>query len=262
MLCSNICNHYSGVEAELREKICSLEHSIEEHEKQKKRLLHEFDKFKSDCADHESQVTSANNQKIATLSKELQNYQIEFEQKATAFEKLIATFEHDSDETVEDLKKAHQIEISNLIKTQQSHSSTRELELAKELESARLRYTSEIERLSNAHSELKDAKAELEKDYEENFKKSKALYEKELEILQQNQSEIHSSKHKLLQEQIDKLTKDFRFQEAQYRQRIDTLLNDLSASEDTINDLKTKNASLNTENSSISSERVSLNSQV
>lgn len=255
-------NHFLGVENELQERICSLETIIEEHEKQKKRLLHDFDNFKGECADHETKLKLKSDQQIALLSKDLQQYQLEFETKASAFESLIKAFEKDKEDTIIDLTNTHQYELANLIKTQQSQLGNRELQLTTELEALRVKYSSDLENAETAYSDLKNIKDTMESDYEEKFKKSKTLYEKEIELLKQNQTDANSEKQNALESKLEKLTKDFQFQEAQYRHRINGLLEDLSTSEDTINKLKADITSLSADGASSSSQRDSLLTQV
>ena len=253
---------FTGVEAELRERITSLEHNIEEQEKQKRKLLHDFDAFKDQCADTELALKSASEQKVAALSKELQHYQQEFETKTSTFEELLTAFEQQKEQSIEELKRLHQIEVSNLLKAQQSESSTRELQLTNELEAFKAMHAAKVLEAESDYNNLKAAKNEMEGDYIDQLRKAKLLYEKELELLERRNNDADSDTQKRLQEKIDRLTKDIQYQEVQHKQRVEGLLNDLSVSEDLVNSLRVEISSLTSQNSNLSNERVSLLDQV
>lgn len=246
----------------MRERISLLESHIEEHEKQKKKLLHDFDEFKDECANHETQLQSEHNHRISVVSKELLNYQKEFESKIKNFEALVQAFELEKTEAIADLKRIHQKEIDDILKTQMSKSSDNEQKLADELELLKTKHIAELQQATSNYDKLKIEKEQLELDYEEKFKKSKTLYENELELLRQSQNDQSSEKQKVLQDKIDRLTKDFQFQQAQFRHRIDGLVNDLSVSEDTINQLKSNLDILTTQKSDATEELANLRAQV
>lgn len=246
------------VEADLRKKIQSLETSLEEYEKQRKNLLHDFDEFKGTCADREMKLKAEHHQKMSGLSKELQLCQKEFAGKMNNFESLIAAFEREKEESIADLRKAHQLEVDNLLKTQRSQTST----VASELETIKAKYAEELAQAREALSQLKSDKAEMENDYEEKLKKAKTLYEKELELLRKDQSQTFNEQQSLLQQKLEKLTKDFQFQEVQYRKRIDDLLGDISESDSTIADLRSQLSELSLKHSSTSDEVNTLLTQV
>lgn len=248
----------SGLESEFQERISLLEHSIEQHEKQKKRLLHDFDAFKGECADHEAEIKAEQDLKVTSLTQMLQQTQQEFEVKMKSFETIMGAFEQDRDETLAEMQRTHKIEIDNLLKTQQSQSS----DVHGQLEALKQRYSAELEQAKSLYNELKTNKDEMETDYEEKLKKSKALYEKELELLRQNQSDTMNDKQKMLQDKIDKLTKDMQFQEAQARHRIDGLVNDISVSEETIIKLKADLECLDLKHTNAAEQRDALMAQV
>ena len=255
-------SHYginiAGLEAELQERVTSLEHSLEKHEKQKKKLLFDFDAFKGECADHEAEVKADSDKRIASLSRELEHTQQDFASKMKSFETLIGAVEQERNEAIEDLKKVHQKELENLLNSHNSKSS----DALNELDALKIKFSVELQQAQLKYDDLKTSKDTMENDYEEKLKKSKALYEKELELLRENQNQNLNEKQNFLQEKLDKLTKDFQFQEAQYRQRIDSLVNEISVSEETIAKLKADLECLDMKHSNVVEQKDSLTAQV
>ena len=181
----SLYGNIAGLEAELQERITSLEHSLEKHEKQKKKLLFDFDAFKGECADHEAEVKADSDKRIASLSLELEQAQQDFANKMKSFETLIGAVEQERNEAIEDLKKTHQKELENLLNSHNSKSS----DALNELDALKIKFSVELQQAHLKYDDLKTSKDTMENDYEEKLKKSKALYEKELELLRENQNQ-------------------------------------------------------------------------
>jgi len=247
-----------GQEADLRRKIESLEKALEEHDKQKRQMLSEFEQFKATTAKQEADLISDHNHKVVALTKEIQMCQTEFEDRLGAFENLISAFNKEKSDALSDLRKSHQIEIENLLKAQRSHTN----DVSAELETLKAQYAEELAKSNALCEQIRGEKERMEADYEEKLSKQRALYERELEVLQSKQVNNITEQQKLLQEKLEKLTRDFQFQEAQYRQRIDGLLNQLSTNEETISSLKAEISNLNFKHSNTSEEVSALHYQV
>lgn len=248
----------SAHEADLKLRIEALESTVEEYEKQRKKLLHDFDAYKDECANHEDALTSEHQQKISSVSKELQKCQNEFTKQVAAFEALMQAFEQEKSDAIDDLQKAHQVEIENLLRTQQSQSDA----VSSELDILKAQHREESNNLQEAYNKLKQEKEDIHTDYDEKLAKLKAFYEKELESIQKSQTSSFAEQNSHLQQHIDKLTKDYQFQEVQYRQRIDGLVKELAEAESRISDLDLQNTSLSSQSSSAADTVNNLMTQV
>ena len=242
---------YIAVEADLRKKIEALESNIEEHEKQKKKLLYDFDEFKGECANHEDMLRIEHQQKMTLLSKELQKCQKDFTEKMTTFEGLLQAFEQEKTYAIDDIRKAHQIEVENLLRTQRSQSDA----VSGELDAVKAQHKKELDSLRESYDKVKQEYDDSQRDNDEKLTKLKAFYEKELESMQKDKNHSFAEQSSSLQQRIDKMNKDFQFQEVQYRQRIDGLVRDLAEAETRISDLESRNVFL-TDQSNLASGTV------
>ncbi|KAL3864834.1 hypothetical protein ACJMK2_006484 [Sinanodonta woodiana] len=215
-------------ESEVQKRVKSLEESITDHEKHRLRAITEFENFKKQAAEREIQLKTENAQKILELSQDVLKAKRNFEEKINEFEKWKKNVNEDKEAALNELRQAHEKEVNDLRNFQHNQSSDWLNEVAK-LED---KYKVQIEDLKGNYEKLMAEKNKLIEDYDLKLSKAQAFYEKELDALRQSQNQTEESAYRLLQERQEQLRKDFAAQEAQLKKQIDSLVNQLTESED------------------------------
>ncbi|XP_064630713.1 protein FAM184A-like [Lineus longissimus] len=223
-----------GSEVEYKRRIEHLETSVIEYEKQRKQALTEFDFFRKQSEDRETELKSDHSQKVLSLSREVLALKRQFEDQLQKYDESCVQFELDKQNALEDLKQAHKIEIEELLKAQSSQAS----DVISQKQMLEKQYSQKFEKLKEDLERVQEEKKHLAEDYESKLSKAQAFYEKELAVLKERQNSTTDSQLRALQEENEKMRKDFSFQEMQFKKRIDDLLNQLSIAEEDVDKYK------------------------
>ncbi|XP_038046349.1 protein FAM184A-like [Patiria miniata] len=168
-----------GQEAELRQKIQSLETTIKEEEKHKHEALAEFTEFKRKEEQRQASLKADHSQTVLGLSQDLLAIKRNFEDRLQQFEDTKRRGELERTNALTELRRAHTEEVETLKKQLQSEHSG----LTKERQELIEQYESEIKNLYNQNNELKNEKRQTVEDYEAKLSKAQAFYERELAAL-------------------------------------------------------------------------------
>ncbi|XP_022080895.1 protein FAM184A-like [Acanthaster planci] len=168
-----------GQEAELRQKIQSLETTIKEQERHKQEALEEFTEFKRKEEQRQACLKADHSKTVLGLSQDLLAIKRNFEDRLQQFEESKRRGELDRTNALAELRQAHVEEVDSLKKQLQSEHSG----LSKERQELIDQYESEIKNLYSQNNELKNEKRQTVEDYEAKLSKAQAFYERELAAL-------------------------------------------------------------------------------
>ncbi|XP_029338796.1 protein FAM184A isoform X6 [Mus caroli] len=222
-------------ELDLRRKIQVLEASLEDHMKMKQEALTEFEAYKHRVEDMQLCAEAQHVQRIVTMSREVEEIRKKFEERLRSFGQLQVQFENDKQAALEDLRTTHRLEVQELLKSQQNHSSSVNLGQEK----AEGLHRMEVEALNNTVKELRLEKKQLIEEYEGKLSKAQVFYERELDNLKRSQLFTAESLQASRDKEAD-LRKEFQGQEAILRKTIGKLKTELQMVQDEASSLLDK----------------------
>lgn len=222
-------------ELDLRRKIQVLEASLEDHMKMKQEALTEFEAYKRRVEDMQLCAEAQHVQRIVTMSREVEEIRKKFEERLRSFGQLQVQFENDKQAALEDLRTTHRLEVQELLKSQQNHSSSVKLGQEK----AEGLHRMEVEALNNTVKELRLEKKQLIEEYEGKLSKAQVFYERELDNLKRSQLFTAESLQASRDKEAD-LRKEFQGQEAILRKTIGKLKTELQMVQDEASSLLDK----------------------
>ncbi|OWF38300.1 protein FAM184A-like [Mizuhopecten yessoensis] len=223
-------------ENDYRQKIASLETTVANHERYKHEALHRFETFKQHAEERECQVKMDHSQKILTLSQEVLTAKKNFEKQLEQFEEWKKNVDSEKEQALSDMKKAHQTEMDELRTFQRTQNS----DWLNECNKVEDKFKGQIEELKTQLENLSVEKAKSAEEYEAKLSKAQAFYEKELAALRQSQHSSSENSSKMLLEEQEKMRKDFAAQERELKKQIESLVNQLSISEDEVEKYKSE----------------------
>ena len=138
---------------------------------------------------------------------------------------MLDTLRGQNDAEIERLKDDHRKELEEALK---QHSLGNFEDEKSRLEE---KYKQDLEQLNHKCECLKQENCTLTEDFEFKMNKAQAFYEKELTALKEAQNKSENEQLDVLREEQERLSKDYAFQESQYKNRIDKLLSELSQAE-------------------------------
>ena len=219
-----------SAEADHSKKIQELESQILENEQHKRNALADFEQYKKEAEEREIHFRSEHSQRMISLSQEVLQAKREFDERLREIDELKESSEREKQAALAELRAKHEGELAKALQSQESQNS--ELTLAQK--NLRDHYESDLAKVRGQLETLEANKQQLAEEYEVKLNKAQAFYEKELEALKKSQSISHEQHLTAAQEQNDKLRKDMSFQETQFKQRINELINQLSISEEDV----------------------------
>ncbi len=252
-----------GSELDHKRKVESLQESLLAHEKQKTDAVVQFQTYKKEAEDKETQMKTEHSQKILDLSQEVLHAKKEFEAKLFTLENMRDRIEREKEDALWKLKEEMQLELEKVRNEQSSKHS----DLTSEKEKLEEKYREEITKLSQKCQELDTEKTQLSEDYELKLNKAQAFFEKELAAMKDSQNTGIEEQMRILKEEQEKMQKDFAFQDSQNKKRIEDLLSQLSESEEEVEKYRSQMEQIQNSlqhkdsNSALLNQQVSKNSQ-
>ncbi|XP_060076587.1 protein FAM184A-like [Ylistrum balloti] len=217
-------------ENDYRQKIASMETTIANHERYKQEAVQRFETFKQHAEERECQVKMEHSQKLLGISQEVLTAKKRFDKQLELFEEWKQNVDSEKEQALSDMKKAHQVEMDELRSFQRSQNTDWLNECAKVED----KFKGQIEELKTQLDSLNVEKAKSAEEYEAKLVKAQAFYEKELAALKQSQLSLHENSSKILLEEQEKMKKEFAVQERELKKQIESLVNQLSVSEDEV----------------------------
>lgn len=211
-----------------RRKMSSLETTIMEHEKHKKEAMLRFETFKRQAEDREIQLKKDNSEKILSISHDVLSAKKEFEEQLAKFNSWKKEVDSEKEKCLQDLKKAHEKEMEDLRQFHRGQNSDWLNEVAK----VENKYKSEVEQLNLKCEQLVADKSKLADDYEQKLNKAQAFYEKELAALKNSKNSSEEQLSAALREEQERMRKEFFTQQSEMKKRIESLVDQLSISEE------------------------------
>uniref|UniRef100_A0A8C6HTZ2 Protein FAM184A/B N-terminal domain-containing protein n=1 Tax=Mus spicilegus TaxID=10103 RepID=A0A8C6HTZ2_MUSSI len=201
----------------------------------KQEALTEFEAYKRRVEDMQLCAEAQHVQRIVTMSREVEEIRKKFEERLRSFGQLQVQFENDKQAALEDLRTTHRLEVQELLKSQQNHSSSVNLGQEK----AEGLHRMEVEALNNTVKELRLEKKQLIEEYEGKLSKAQVFYERELDNLKRSQLFTAESLQASRDKEAD-LRKEFQGQEAILRKTIGKLKTELQMVQDEASSLLAK----------------------
>ncbi|XP_067881548.1 protein FAM184A isoform X2 [Heterodontus francisci] len=220
-------------EGELRKRIQSLEESVEQHEQMKQQALAEFEAYKQQVEASQLVTETHQMQGVAIMSRNIQEIKENFDDKLQQFIQLESQFGQDKQQTLEDLRAAHKLEIQNLLRTHhnQHETSNKQQEKLQEL------LRSELIATNNKIEELTLEKQKLVEEFEAKLSKAQAFYEHEIEALKSEQTEENLH---LWKQRESQLKMEFQIQETALKKALDKLNTELQITQENANQMRNK----------------------
>lgn len=205
-----------------------LQDALQDQQKHRDNATAQFEEFKRKSEDREVNLKTEHSKQILDMSQEVLQIKKDFESKLQMIDRLKKTYEEEKNTAISDLKAQYVQEIEQIRQEQQSKHS----DLSSEREQLTQKYQSQIDDINKKYSDLKLERDKLIEDYELKLTKAQAFYDKELEVLKQTNQAGFEEKYLLLQEEQNKLRKDFKFQEGEFKKRIEGLVSESLAREE------------------------------
>ena len=215
-------------------KIEVLECTISEHQKHKHLALQQFETFKQQAEERETKLKSEHAQKMLELSHEVLKSKKNFEDKIKEFDLWRDTVNSQKEREINELKERYEKEIDEVRNFQRSQND----EWLNDVKNIEEKYKAELEQLQHKYEALDLEKNKLAEDYEGKLHKAQLFYEKELEALKSLNSASHEETIRLLQEEQEKLKKDFFVQEGELRKQVKSLTSQVVEKEDELEKVK------------------------
>ncbi|XP_067840778.1 protein FAM184A isoform X5 [Heptranchias perlo] len=221
-------------EGELRRRIQSLEESLEQHEQMKQQALAEFEAYKQHVEEAQLVTETQQMQGVVIMSRNIQEMKENFDDKLQQFMQLQSELGQDKQETLEDLRAAHKLEVQNLLRTHHREHETSN----KQQEKLQKLLKAEQTAMNNKIEEFTFEKQKLADEFEAKLSKAQAFYEREFEALKKSQQ---SSEDLLLWKQREsQLKMEFQIQETALKRALDKLQTELQITQEDANELRNK----------------------
>lgn len=214
-------------------RIEQLETNLIDHESLKHRHLNQFEAFKGDAEEREMRLKAEHAQKMLELSQDVLHTKKDFEEKLRQFEAWKDSINDEHNRMIGELQSRHEGYIEE-VRNQYRDKNNDWISEVKKVED---KYKLEVESLQTKCKEIEEHKCQLKDEFEAKLEKARLFYEKELEAVMQMNNISSEEANRMLQDEKDKLTKDFLAQEAELRKQINSVLSQLTDKEDEVEDL-------------------------
>ena len=247
-------------ELEHKRSLEAVQVALKEQLKHKEVATVQFEEFKRKAEEREAILKTQHSEQLLSMSQEVLQIKKDFESRLQMIDTLKQTYEDEKVRAIEDLKSQYVEEVERIRKEQDYKNS----DLTKTKEVLEKKYQNEIEELSKKCTDLKLDRDKLTEEYELKLSKAQSFYEKELEVLRQTNQAGLEEKYALLQEEQEKLRKDYKFKESEFEKRVNGLVSELSLREEEVEktrqELETLRASMSNKdaNSQLLNEQVSI----
>ncbi|CAB1342792.1 unnamed protein product [Coregonus sp. 'balchen'] len=209
-------------EMDLKQRIQSLEESMELHERMKRQALAEFETYRQRVEDMQLCTEAQHTQRVVTMSREVEEMRHSFEEKLRSFGTAQAQFEQEKKLVLEELKANHRQEVSELLRSHQSQNQN----YSKDQEKLGQLHKAEVESLSERVEEIKGDKKRLVEEYEAKLNKAQAFYERELEAMKRTQ-QLTADNLQAWKKTEAELRREFQMQEAALQKTLGKLRSEL-----------------------------------
>uniref|UniRef100_A0A8C8LYP7 Protein FAM184A/B N-terminal domain-containing protein n=1 Tax=Oncorhynchus tshawytscha TaxID=74940 RepID=A0A8C8LYP7_ONCTS len=209
-------------EIDLKQRIQSLEESMELHERMKRQALAEFETYRQRVEDMQLCTEAQHTQRVVTMSREVEEMRHSFEEKLRSFGTAQAQFEQEKKLALEELKANHRQEVSELLRSHQSQNQNH----SKDQEKLGQLHKVEVESLSERVEEVKGDKKRLVEEYEAKLNKAQAFYERELEAMKRTQ-QLTADNLQAWKKTEAELRREFHMQEAALQKTLGKLRSEL-----------------------------------
>uniref|UniRef100_A0A673ZLS7 Family with sequence similarity 184 member A n=1 Tax=Salmo trutta TaxID=8032 RepID=A0A673ZLS7_SALTR len=209
-------------EMDLKQRIQSLEESMELHERMKRQALAEFETYRQRVEDMQLCTEAQHTQRVVTMSREVEEMRHSFEEKLRSFGMAQAQFEQEKKLALEELKANHRQEVSELLRSHQSQNQN----YSKDQEKLGQLHKAEVESLSERVEEIKGDKKRLVEEYETKLNKAQAFYERELEAMKRTQ-QLTADNLQAWKKTEAELRREFHMQEAALQKTLGKLRSEL-----------------------------------
>uniref|UniRef100_A0A4W5NKP8 Family with sequence similarity 184 member A n=1 Tax=Hucho hucho TaxID=62062 RepID=A0A4W5NKP8_9TELE len=209
-------------EMDLKQRIQSMEESMELHERMKRQALAEFETYRQRVEDMQLCTEAQHTQRVVTMSREVEEMRRSFEEKLRFFGTAQAQFEQEKKLALEELKANHRQEVSELLRSHQSQNQNH----SKDQEKLGQLHKAEVESLSERVEEVKGDKKRLVEEYETKLNKAQAFYERELEAMKRTQ-QLTADNLQAWKKTEAELRREFQMQEAALQKTLGKLRSEL-----------------------------------
>uniref|UniRef100_A0A8C7NDE0 Family with sequence similarity 184 member Ab n=1 Tax=Oncorhynchus mykiss TaxID=8022 RepID=A0A8C7NDE0_ONCMY len=209
-------------EMDLKQRIQSMEESMELHERMKRQALAEFETYRQRVEDMQLCTEAQHTQRVVTMSREVEEMRRSFEEKLRFFGTAQAQFEQEKKLVLEELKANHRQEVSELLRSHQSQNQNH----SKDQEKLGQLHKAEVESLSERVEEVKGDKKRLVEEYEAKLNKAQAFYERELEAMKRTQ-QLTADNLQAWKKTEAELRREFHMQEAALQKTLGKLRSEL-----------------------------------
>nr|XP_029532677.1 protein FAM184A-like isoform X3 [Oncorhynchus nerka] len=209
-------------EMDLKQRIQSMEESMELHERMKRQALAEFETYRQRVEDMQLCTEAQHTQRVVTMSREVEEMRRSFEEKLRFFGTAQAQFEQEKKLVLEELKANHRQEVSELLRSHQSQNQNH----SKDQEKLGQLHKAEVESLSERVEEVKGDKKRLVEEYEAKLTKAQAFYERELEAMKRTQ-QLTADNLQAWKKTEAELRREFHMQEAALQKTLGKLRSEL-----------------------------------
>lgn len=226
-------------EMDLKQRIQSLEESMELHERMKRQALAEFETYRQRVEDMQLCTEAQHTKRVVTMSREVEEMRRSFEEKLRFFGTAQAQFEQEKKLALEELKANHRQEVSELLRSHQSQNQNH----SKDQEKLGQLHKAEVESLSERVDEVKGDKKRLVEEYEAKLNKAQAFYERELEAMKRTQ-QLTADNLQAWKKTEAELRREFHMQEAALQKTLGKLRSELQRVQEEARDHREKSHKL------------------
>uniref|UniRef100_A0A673Y6A9 Family with sequence similarity 184 member A n=1 Tax=Salmo trutta TaxID=8032 RepID=A0A673Y6A9_SALTR len=226
-------------EMDLKQRIQSMEESMELHERMKRQALAEFETYRQRVEDMQLCTEAQHTKRVVTMSREVEEMRRSFEEKLRFFGTAQAQFEQEKKLALEELKANHRQEVSELLRSHQSQNQNH----SKDQEKLGQLHKAEVESLSERVDEVKGDKKRLVEEYEAKLNKAQAFYERELEAMKRTQ-QLTADNLQAWKKTEAELRREFHMQEAALQKTLGKLRSELQRVQEEARDHREKSHKL------------------
>ena len=230
---------------------------LEDSQRHKRTALAEFEEYKRQQDEQDLQLKTEHSQKVLAMSYEVLTAKKEFQERLQVLDTLKEKLEQEKREALEAQRQQHQQELEALSSSLQSTS-----DLSAEQQRLQEQYKAEIEKLTQNCQDLTDEQKKLSEEHEAKMSKAQAFFEKELQALRDSQNSSSNETLQQLQEEHQKLIKDFAYEKSVLNKKVDGLIDQVSEREEEVFTYRDKLQQLESNLQNNNSSVVELNKQV
>ena len=216
------------------QKIEKLESSLQEQTVIREKYLQQFESFKRQAEERETQLKTEHAQKMLELSHDVLHTKKEFEEKLKQFDLWKDSVNEENEKRLNELKKSHEKEIDEV----RNYHRDQNDEWLNEVKKVEDKFKHDIETLQEKCNCLEQEKIQLGEEYDGKLAKAQLFYEKELEALKSLNNVTEEEAQKLLQGEKEKLMKDFAARESELKKQINSLLSQVTERENEVENCK------------------------